>query len=321
MNKIPQQLIKDYGIVCLSYIAILLFLRPAFLGEYKITESLMVVAVVHTIVLFLVVGISESIVTFLFRSPFSYSDDIVTRFQHFALCGFVCIPTLMVVLTQANVIMMHGIEHADYAWYDKDGNFTLDWLLMSRSSCIVASFIIAVAMTALSELRQMRYVLQELFQINQLLESKQQSLPSCLPKDDAADKMIPHGENRDSVAGEEKQCVLHSDYNGQDVAINPRNFIYVESVGNYANVCYIDKEQLTSTTIRTTIKQLREDLSGNDFIVQCHRGFLINLDYAESMEGANGRFFLNMFYSDKKIPVSRANKSAIKDALTALRCE
>ncbi|MBQ0021479.1 MAG: LytTR family transcriptional regulator, partial [Bacteroidales bacterium] len=107
---------------------------------------------------------------------------------------------------------------------------------------------------------------------------------------------------------------------GQDVAINPRNFIYVESVGNYANVCYIDKEQLTSTTIRTTIKQLREDLSGNDFIVQCHRGFLVNLDYAESMEGASGRFFLNMFYSDKKIPVSRANKSAIKDALTALRC-
>lgn len=59
-------------------------------------------------------------------------------------------------------------------------------------------------------------------------------------------------------------------------------------------------EQLTSTTIRTTIKQLKEDLFGNDFIVQCHRGFLVNLEYVESMEGANGRFLLNMFYTEKK---------------------
>lgn len=35
MKKIPQQLIKDYGIVALSYIAILLFLRPASLANTK----------------------------------------------------------------------------------------------------------------------------------------------------------------------------------------------------------------------------------------------------------------------------------------------
>lgn len=126
-------------------------------------------------------------------------------------------------------------------------------------------------------------------------------------------------ENSDSLIEEEKQCVLHSDYNDQDVIVNPRNFIYVESVGNYANICFIDDEQLTSTTIRTTIKQLKEDLTGNDFIVQCHRGFLVNLEYVESLEGANGRFFLNMFYTEKKIPVSRTNKTAIKETLTLNR--
>lgn len=126
-------------------------------------------------------------------------------------------------------------------------------------------------------------------------------------------------ENSDSLIEEEKQCVLHSDYNDQDITVNPHDFIYVESVGNYANICFIDDEQLTSTTIRTTIKQLKEDLSGNDFIVQCHRGFLVNLEYVESLEGANGRFFLNMFYTEKKIPVSRTNKTAIKETLTLNR--
>lgn len=125
----------------------------------------------------------------------------------------------------------------------------------------------------------------------------------------------------DSAPCEENQCVLHSDYNGQNININPHNFIYVESVGNYANLCFIDNEQLTTTTIRTTIKQLKEDLSGNDFIVQCHRGFLVNLEFVESMEGSNGRFFLNMFYSEKKIPVSRANKTAIKETLSIMQCK
>ena len=101
MNRIPLQLIKDYTIVCLLYICTLLFLRPAFLGEYKITESLMVVALVHTIVLFIVIGIGENIVTFLFKTPFSYGDPLITRLQHFALCGAVGVPVLMVLLTQA----------------------------------------------------------------------------------------------------------------------------------------------------------------------------------------------------------------------------
>lgn len=125
--------------------------------------------------------------------------------------------------------------------------------------------------------------------------------------------------DEDSTTEEEKQCILHSDYNDQEITLNPRCFIYVESVGNYADVCYIDNEQLTNTTIRTTIKQLKDDLSDQDFIVQCHRGFLVNLEYVESMEGSNGRLYLNMFYSAKKIPVSRANKTAIKEALSTLQ--
>lgn len=125
--------------------------------------------------------------------------------------------------------------------------------------------------------------------------------------------------DEDSTTEEEKQCILHSDYNDQEITLNPRSLIYVESVGNYADVCYIDNEQLTNTTIRTTIKQLKDDLLDQDFIVQCHRGFLVNLEYVESMEGSNGRLFLNMFYSAKKIPVSRANKTAIKEALSTLQ--
>ena len=145
----------------------------------------------------------------------------------------------------------------------------------------------------------------ELRAINEML--KQQQELHAMQNDDG------------SATDENKQCILHSDYSGQEITIHPRNFIYVESVGNYAGVCYIDNAQLTNTSIRTTIKQLKEDLSDYDFIVQCHRGFLVNLEYIESMEGSNGRLFLNLFYSDKKIPVSKAYKTTIKENLSALQ--
>ena len=145
----------------------------------------------------------------------------------------------------------------------------------------------------------------ELRAINEML--KQQQELHAMQNDDG------------SATDENKQCILHSDYSGQEITIHPRNFIYVESVGNYADVCYIDNAQLTNTSIRTTIKQLKEDLADYDFIVQCHRGFLVNLEYIESMEGSNGRLFLNLFYSDKKIPVSKAYKTTIKENLSALQ--
>ncbi len=291
-------MIKDYGIVCLSYICALLFLRPAFFGEYKITESIMVVAIVHLGVLLIVQCIGECIVTFLFKSPFSYADALITRLQHFSLCGVVCIPTLMVLLTQANVIMMHGIEHADYAWYDKDGHFTFEWMLMSRSSCAVASFFIAIAMTALSELHQMRYVIQELFQINQMLEAEQKSLLSRLPKDNISDKIVLHGDNRDSFV------------------VNPHDIVYVESIANYLNIAYFKDTDLCNKRLRSSLRDIEEELEAFPFMVRTHRAFLVNIHFITQVTGNSAGMKASLFSCDKVIPVSRSNISEFKERIS-----
>lgn len=298
MNKIPLQLIKDYGIVCISYICALLFLRPAFFGEYNITESLMVVAVVHLVVLFIVVGISEITVAFLFKMPFSYSDALLTRLQHFAFCGAVGIPVMMVLLTQANVIMMHGFEHADYAWHDKDGNFTFEWMLMSRSSCAVASFVIAIAMTALSELRQMRYVLQELLQINQMLETEQSVLRSRLPKDNVTDKIILHGDNRDSLV------------------VNPQDIVYVESIANYLNIVYFNDADLCNKRLRSSLRDIEEALEEFPFMVRTHRAFLVNIHFITEISGNSAGMKASLFSCEKVIPVSRSNIEEFKKKIS-----
>lgn len=298
MNKIPLQLIKDYGIVCLSYIAILLILRPAFFGEYKITESLMVVAAVHLLVLVLVFCISECVTTYIFRRPFSYGDTLMTRLNHFVLCGGVCIPLMMVFLTQANMIMMHGIEHADYAWFDEDGRLTSKWFLMVRPSCAVASFIIVIAMTALSELRQMRYALQELFRINQLLETEQKSISTYLSKDNVSDKIILQGDNRDSLA------------------VNPQDIIYVESIANYLNIVYFNDADLCSKRLRSSLRDVEEALEAFPFMVRTHRAFLVNIHYITQVTGNSAGMKVSLFSCDKVIPISRSNIGEFKKRIS-----
>lgn len=118
---------------------------------------------------------------------------------------------------------------------------------------------------------------------------------------------------------EDEDCpvILHTDNTAPDFSIIPSSIIYVESVGNYSNVYFIDNEQISSRTLRSTIKQLKEELRDYSFIVQCHRAFLVNLMYVESLEGTNNRFFINLFSFDKKIPLSRPNRAAIKKAICA----
>lgn len=202
----------------------------------------------------------------------------------------------MAVLWTFNFVMMTLLEGS---------LFGKEYYLISIPTSIYICSIILAFQTLCYWIRNLYRERNELQIINEMLRQQQEQ-----------DSLQ---EDYDSIPDDEKQCVLHSDYNDQNITINPRNFIYVESVGNYAKVCHIANEQLTTTTLRTTIKQIKEDLSGNDHIVQCHRGFLVNLDYIESMEGTNGRFFLNLFYSDKKIPVSRAYKTTIKETLSTLQ--
>lgn len=297
MKQIPSQLIKDYCIVGLSYIAILLFLRPAFFGEYKITESLMLVAVVHSFVLLLVYAIAEGVTTFLFRCPFSYSYSLEERFQHFVLCAGICIPVMMVLLTLANVIMMHGIEHIDYAWLDSNGNFTFGWMLMSRSSCVVASVIMAIAMIVISEVRQMRYVLQELLQINHMLEENQEKTKSIPTEKELVEDIVLHGDTRDTLT------------------LNPHDILYIESMANYLNIVYFNDSELCHKRLRSSLKETETTLEEYTFIVHIHRAFLVNINFITQVTGNSAGYKVELFGCDKILPVSKSNVPLFKERL------
>ena len=118
---------------------------------------------------------------------------------------------------------------------------------------------------------------------------------------------------------QEEQTTTSSDHNGdQELLFDPQTLIYVESVANYAEVCYLCVDEIKKVTLRSTLKQIKESVCVYDNIIQCHRGFIVNLNFVVSLQSENNSFYLSLFSVDKKIPVSRANKTAIKEALSTL---
>lgn len=144
---------------------------------------------------------------------------------------------------------------------------------------------------------------KELIDINKMLQSQHEH--------------VALSADQHSRATEVEKSNLQIFGDSKESAISPNNLIYVESIGNYANVCYIENEKVCSRTLRTTLKQLKEELNEYKYIVQCHRAFLVNLYYVESLEGTNNRYSINLFSVDKQIPLSRIYKTMIKEALLA----
>lgn len=67
--------------------------------------------------------------------------------------------------------------------------------------------------------------------------------------------------------------------------------------------------------MRITLKQIMEALADYRHLVHCHRAFVVNLNFVVSMSSRNTGYQLEMFGTDKLIPVSRNNTALVKERL------
>ena len=207
------------------------------------------------------------------------------------------------------------------------------YFFITMPTIFIVSLIIFAFQLLYIWIRNIRKELNEVKDINKMLRERQNAANGWKEESKHENDENEHGEevgkevekeadeddDKHDGKQDKEECpvILHTDNTSQDFTIIPSKIIYVESVGNYSNVYFIDNEQISSRPLRSTIKQLKEELRDYSFIVQCHRAFLVNLMYVESLEGTNNRFFINLFSFDKKIPLSRPNRAAIKEAICA----
>ena len=184
-----------------------------------------------------------------------------------------------------------------------DGHFSLyNVWLMCVNVAIVSVFL---CLWAFYEFRndKLRRELDDVKAINALLEKRQEEL---FQREDKCEEV------------EEKpvMVVIEGQGQGARLEVDPSSILYVESMANYADIYYISENETRHITLRITLKQIKETLSEFGYIVQCHRAFLVNINFVVSMTARNPGYQLQLFGVEKQLPVSRANNDVIKSALS-----
>ena len=126
----------------------------------------------------------------------------------------------------------------------------------------------------------------------------------------------PSSSRGDSITQEESKGILTlTGTTNESITLEIPNLLYIEAVGNYVKVCQLKDDDVHTTMLRATMKQMEDELQAYLMIVRCHRAFMVNLGQVEQISSNSRAMQLVMHHSHDAIPVSRSNVSKLKELL------
>ncbi len=102
-----------------------------------------------------------------------------------------------------------------------------------------------------------------------------------------------------------------------NVTIPVENFLYIQSNKNYSNIYYVEKEKITSKTIRVSLNKLEKQLKNYSFIFRCHKSYIVNKNQVAKITG-NARGYKFEIKNDPKIQIPVSRKFSRKELLLML---
>lgn len=214
------------------------------------------------------------------------------------------IPLLSATLLSFNS-WMHTNSILTY-WMNQ-GEFSLsgyEYMILSVATISIFVYVVQLYQVFNDRLQSQ---LDEVMSINELLTTRldrmQQEMEAI--HQDSTDDITPEPISLESTSG------------GVILTIIPSDIVYIESMSNYADVCYMSNGEVCHRQLRTTMKQLRERLTDFDYLISCHRAYIVNLNFVSSLSMRSGSDYyqLSIFGQEKQIPVSRANTDEIRKRL------
>lgn len=259
-------------------------------GIDTIKEGRIAFIIAETVLVFVCVVVSMLITNGIMRSCI-VNESLTKMIIHFGLFFLINTPLLgAALLTYTSCF--NTSNPLLYWFVESSGKFNIAaWGRMSMNvSCI--SVIVAIIVIYQLKNNKLQQRLDEIEKINHFLDNREE-------EDSPKEEMIEFvGQNQKSY-----------------LKVASLNIIYVESMANYADICYISDNEIHHSTLRITLKQVREALAKVDYIVQCHRAFLVNIHFIQKLTDRNSGYQIQLFGLDKLIPISRANESIIKQKL------
>lgn len=107
---------------------------------------------------------------------------------------------------------------------------------------------------------------------------------------------------------------LESENNREFLNIPSAQLLFIESVDNYVSIYHLENEQVKKQLLRSNLKKLESQLQ-EEYIVRCHRSFMVNLKNIKKVEGNSRGLQLFFNYHETPIPVSRRYVKSILEQL------
>lgn len=298
MQPILRIVIVDYLCYSAGFFLFIVLLEPFGTRDFiKANVNPYNFYVVEAVSFFLILMLCECLTSYVFRLPADYSQPREYQTRRLLCFAIPCVLINTVFDGEFFVIIRWGHERWHFLWYDYDGSFTLKWFMHDLKEAVsVGAFIIAYQIFVTRN-RMQQYQIQELQSINNLLEAEQNSVSSQA----GADKIVLQGESRESII------------------LNPSDILYVESLANYVNIVFFSSADLSQKRLRIPLRDLEETLRPYPFIFHIHRAFLVNLNYVTQVSGNAAGYKLQLFGTDKILPVSKANVGRFKERIEMWR--
>ena len=160
-----------------------------------------------------------------------------------------------------------------------------------------------------------RFKFRNRYMVAELEETKQ--LNEQLKKLQNSNAGVPRQtEDNPPVGGTEQDSQITLEGNTNErVTLKISDLLYIETVGNYVKVCQLQGNEVHTTMLRATMKQMEDKLQAHPMIVRCHRAFMVNLGQVEQISSNSRSMQLVMRHIHDAIPVSRSNVNKLKELL------
>ena len=250
--------------------------------------------------------------TYILHKPMDPALPLGTVHRNSVIIYLVNIPCLAFVMTVFGGFFF--CENPIELWWH-GGKFHLEYFCQYLYYVSATCIFLYIGTYVRNRNWHLRYRYEEVKAINDLLEKRQQELSEREERKQQEQAEKAQTED-DSPTPSVQTVSITANSGNTSVEIPSQDIIYVESMANYADICYLDNDEPRHKTLRITLKQIMETIGNLPSFVQCHRAFIVNLNFVIAMSARNNGYQLQIFGTEKPIPVSRNNTAAVKEKLS-----
>jgi len=104
----------------------------------------------------------------------------------------------------------------------------------------------------------------------------------------------------------EKVITIESNYKKDSLTLALHRLVYIQASGNYINVYWMNNNELNHQLVRTTLSKVKSIFDENSGIKQCHRSYLVNIQYIKNLKSSYNEKNIILTINDIELPLSKS---------------